>query len=346
MFKKLSKPTLFERAQEFLIARAAKQGARNSQGAADLWAKGFLPGTCELYDFNTHPVEEYLSDLQREMTRGINGPYAALLHSKILFNEIFGAIVSTPLIVAYTNSNALIGELSSGLRFFAKPVEGGGGLGVIRGEVNASGIAIKTEVFSRDAFERALLELSAQRKHYWENGYIVTEAVVPHKTISGFFPGTVNTVRILMMRDEQGVFVATAVLRVGCSTSGFVDNFSSGGLSYAIDAFTGQIGPGRRKNGRHVTEHPETGAPITGENLPMWDLTLESARRAMEHCSGLRYVGWDIVISPDGPVFLEGNHYSDVDLFQVHGPLLKNERVRAFYAANGILSYQPSTPLD
>lgn len=60
--------------------------------------------------------------------------------------------------------------------------------------------------------------------------------------------------------------------------------------------------------------------------------------------SFLPYVGWDVVVTERGHAVLEGNHYCDVNLLQVHGPLLRDERVRALYARHGVLSRPPVAP--
>jgi hypothetical protein len=43
-----------------------------------------------------------------------------------------------------------------------------------------------------------------------------------------------------------------------------------------------------------------------------------------------------VVVTEDGFRILEGNNFSDVNLLQIHGPLLKDERVAAFYSRHGI----------
>jgi hypothetical protein len=52
-----------------------------------------------------------------------------------------------------------------------------------------------------------------------------------------------------------------------------------------------------------------------------------------------------VVVARDGPVLIEGNNHSDVNLIQAHRPLLANARVRAFYERHGILRHVPTTSL-
>jgi hypothetical protein len=52
-----------------------------------------------------------------------------------------------------------------------------------------------------------------------------------------------------------------------------------------------------------------------------------------------------VVVARDGPVLIEGNNKSDVNLIQAHRPLLANARVRAFYERHGLLRHVPTTSL-
>lgn len=56
-----------------------------------------------------------------------------------------------------------------------------------------------------------------------------------------------------------------------------------------------------------VHEHPDTGEPVTGVQVPQWDRLLELAARCHE-LTGLGYMGVDIVLDRDhGPMILELN---------------------------------------
>jgi Sugar-transfer associated ATP-grasp len=222
--------------------------------------------------------------------------------------------------------------------FFAKPARGDRGRGIIRGCFEGDSVRLNGRLLGR-------LEFQAQLAATGEP-YIVTAAVEQHPEMASFFPETVNTVRVLMMREPGGeAFVADAVLRLGTSSSGGVDNFSKGGLSFSIDTAVGKIGQGRRKTGAVFENHPDTGAPVSGCSIPHWLAVLDCCHAAMAQQPGLQYVGWDVVVARDGPVLIEGNNKSDVNLIQAHRPLLANARVRAFYERHGLLRHVPTTSL-
>ena len=94
-----------------------------------------------------------------------------------------------------------------------------------------------------------------------------------------------------------------------------------GGLSVAVNSETGTLGQGVFKphyGGDWVSEHPDTGIRFEGERLPEWDAILECCRRAAATLSGIRAVGWDIALTPDGPVIIEGNATWGLPVAQVH----------------------------
>ena len=49
----------------------------------------------------------------------------------------------------------------------------------------------------------------------------------------------------------------------------------------------------------------------------------------------LRYVGWDIVMTPDSWTYLEANHIPALALFQLHRPVLLDPRLRTYYNREG-----------
>ena len=58
---------------------------------------------------------------------------------------------------------------------------------------------------------------------------------------------------------------------------------------------------------RLVSHHPDTGAPLIGFEVPYWHQACELAERAAVCFGNTRAIGWDVGITPKGPVLLEGN---------------------------------------
>jgi hypothetical protein len=56
-----------------------------------------------------------------------------------------------------------------------------------------------------------------------------------------------------------------------------------------------------------LTNHPKTGAPFADFQLPHW----QEARKLAEHAAvlflPLRTIGWDLALTDDGPLLLQGN---------------------------------------
>lgn len=146
---------------------------------------------------------------------------------------------------------------------------------------------------------------------------------------------SVNTIRLTTVRDRQGtVHVLKAVLRCGVGYS-IVDNFTRGGVVYPLDLERGVIeGPGARKHALAdgpVAVHPGTSIEMTGRAIPFWPETLAMIQDVAARIPGLRLIGWDVAITPDGPELVEGNTRPGPALLEYVG------RKKGFYRE--ILSY-------
>jgi hypothetical protein len=146
------------------------------------------------------------------------------------------------------------------------------------------------------------------------------------------------------MRDAaRAAFIARAVLRLGTRKSKGVDNFGQGGLSVDIDLDHGVLGEAVEHHAEaprspaRYQAHPDTGAQIAQQRIPMWNLVRDQSLLLMRTMPFINYVGWDIVLTEKGPVFLEGNNYTGVRLVQAHAGLLQDGRVREFYKRFGII---------
>jgi hypothetical protein len=91
-------------------------------------------------------------------------------------------------------------------------------------------------------------------------------------------------------------------------------------LGAAVDLKTGRLGPmtGDKKDSRLSwwDDHPVTGARVTGRVVPHWAEAKRLVLAAQRATLGRPLVGWDVALTPEGPVLLEGNSYPDVDFPQ------------------------------
>jgi hypothetical protein len=137
-----------------------------------------------------------------------------------------------------------------------------------------------------------------------------------------------------------------AILRLGRRGSGG-DNWARGGLSVHIDIGTGTLGRGVFKpkyGGAWTDTHPDTKVRFAGLQLPFWREVCEVCTRAARLTPGLRSVGWDVVITADGPIILEGNPDWDLQMVQVHTDGFLQPAIRAELAHHGLRFPEGSLP--
>ena len=144
--------------------------------------------------------------------------------------------------------------------------------------------------------------------------WIIQERIRNHpelRRLSG--TDAVQTVRALTLLGRGGgVRVLWADLRVVMGDAQ-VDNWRDGttgnGLS-PVDLATGRIGAvvAPRPDGAGTVlhdAHPRTGVRFDGITLPGWEDALALLERAARAMAPLRTLGWDVVLTEEGPLLLE-----------------------------------------
>ena len=139
---------------------------------------------------------------------------------------------------------------------------------------------------------------------------IVETFLDQHTVLQTLSPSAVNTIRVFTQINRSNDFEILGC-RLRISVNSPVDNLAAGNMAAAVDANTGQIvGPGVYSD---ITKdpafiHPVTDEKIIGLQLPFWLETLEMVKEASHLHPENRSVGWDVVITDDGPGLIEGNH--------------------------------------
>ena len=143
------------------------------------------------------------------------------------------------------------------------------------------------------------------------SGYqLVEEFLVQHPELNRLSPSAVNTVRIFTQLDEEGgVDILGCRLRISVDSP--VDNLAAGNIAAPINESTGQLQGAAVYSDitkPQLTRHPITHVKIIGFQIPFWEETLEMVKKAARLYPQNRSVGWDIVITENGPGLIEGNH--------------------------------------
>ena len=141
--------------------------------------------------------------------------------------------------------------------------------------------------------------------------FLVEAFIEQHEGMATLCPTSVNSLRMITFFDGTDVHIMEAVLRMGNGAD--VDNYGRGGMYTVLDEKTGIAPYGAfDKYANTFTEHPQTGTPIVGFQVPLYDEVLATLDTVGRVIPEIPYVGWDVAISPTGPAIIEGNYNTGV----------------------------------
>lgn len=140
----------------------------------------------------------------------------------------------------------------------------------------------------------------------YPNGIIAEELIVQCAELSSLYPLSVNTIRLTTFLQKDGVKIVRPFMRIGRGGK-VVDNGGQGGLICALDLGTGKIIAVRDEMGVSYEKHPDTGHELIGFQVPRWDESLSLAKELSQVLPGCPFVGWDLALTNDGWVVVEGN---------------------------------------
>ncbi len=294
--------------------------------------RGFLADQWMLYDFDHNDYNEYLSEFDWYRSRYINEPFDFILNNKIAANEILKQYVRVPEIYAIKSKGALssfsdmdidydyVTDLikQKGSAFF-KPYGKGKGTGVCLITFKDSTYFVDDKPYTPEKLSEFL------RK---EDNWFISETMKQHSYSDDIYDKTVNTIRLITLRDinTKKFKVFFAVQRIGTSATIPVDNGSRGGLVSKIDLETGTLSEARCLHNRNVYKvHPDSKAPIEGVKIPGWDKLKVDIVNLANKLPYMHFIAWDILITDDGYCIIEGNTSSGVNIIQLWGGQRHNE---------------------
>lgn len=311
--------------------------------------KGFTTESVIMYQLNKKKYKDFVSDYEQMLTGTINGDHSYVLNNKVVFELVNKKYITIPKTIAIVSSGKIninegnqtdienlikYLELNNISTVIVKPINDSRGNGIFK-------LELKDQVILLNDAEITIKKLNNIIKKL--DQYYFSEYIEQSDFANQLYPHTINSIRILTMIDPvtNDPFIVSAVQRIGTNNSIPTDNFHRGGLSANIELDTGLINkaasiPTEGKLKWHSV-HPETKNKIQGSVIPNWGDINDQIINLAQKNSNLKYVGWDIVLTDEGISVLEGNSWPDVNVFQIHNPLLINGKVRRFYKFHNII---------
>ena len=259
-----------------------------------------------------------LNDEQRKtvITRGIsndivrrmnNKEYWHFFDDKAEFNETFQEWIPRKWmrISEKTDPEELFALCRNRKEMIGKPLEGSSGQGIQKYGPDAW----------KDGGESFLKQLL-------KDGIgILEEVVIQHPKMASLCPTSVNTCRIATLLGDKQQGIVYAFLRIG--NGKVMDNVDCGGMAARIDLESGKLlTVGADKQGNTFIKHPITDTSIIGFQIPFWNEAKEMCMKAAQKFPQMRFIAWDVAITPEGPTFIEGNSFPShaVPQFAAHYP--------------------------
>ena len=225
--------------------------------------------------------------------------YIATMSDKIVFNKIFNKYLGREWIdLRVTSLEDFKKFIKNKKTIFAKPPTDFGGHGIEK-------IVIKEEKNIEDLYNR----LKDKKLN------LIEEEIVQHEELNKLNPYAVNSFRIVtLVKDNKAYLLANALriniddaIAIGCSDA-YMRLDEKGNICSRVIDDVANI----------YEEHPIAKIKFSTVKIPYVKEAFDMALKAALEVPEIRYVGWDIAITKNGPVIMEGNEYPSYGLVQYY----------------------------
>lgn len=226
--------------------------------------------------------------------------YMNIFDNKLLFNEYFKDYLGRKFIDAAHCSDEEFRKYCNGkTHIFCKPTNSCSGKGIYKD------IEITPET-----------NIDELHKFMIDNNLFCEDTIEQHPEMSKLNQTSINTIRITTVLKDDVVYPMYELVRIGVNNSK-VDNVGSGGI-YTVLSDEGEIiNPcWSDKTITTYTVHPTHGFNLIGFKIPYFKEAIELVKKAALVEKHIRYIGWDVAITPNGPVIVEGNQLPGYDMCQ------------------------------
>ena len=150
-----------------------------------------------------------------------------------------------------------------------------------------------------------------------EEDCFIEELVIQNKEWSKLNPKSLNTIRVVTYCLNDQAKVIFAVARIGSGKS-IVDNFHQGGVGVKVNIEKGCLEGNAIDKANNESEYTSvTHVKVDGFKIPYFDEIVKMTTEAAKVEPNVNIVGWDVALTDNGPLIIEGNRGPGMDIIQV-----------------------------
>ena len=149
-----------------------------------------------------------------------------------------------------------------------------------------------------------------------DNDLFCEDCIVQNDDMNKLNASSINTIRITTIVKDDIAYSMYYVLRIGTNNQK-IDNVSSGGIYTVLSEEGKIIHPcWSDKTIKTYEVHPTNNFDFINFQIPYFKQAVELCKKAALVDKHIKYVGWDIAITNDGPIIVEGNQLPGYDMAQ------------------------------
>ena len=229
--------------------------------------------------------------------------YIGLLMNKYIFSKVFSDFYGRRCVQLSDVTPELLKELGGE----AKKV-------VIKPNCKGQGQGVKILPVADDE------QIDAAMKTVKDLGQgVIEEFIIQHEDLQRLNPAAVNIVRFYSIVTPKGTYIFAPVLTTSITME--ISNGCQDALTMLADIRTGKVLTFAvdQNNTVDYREHPVTHVPFEGFQIPYWKETIDMMAKALPLASKISNIGWDVAITPEGPIIIEANTIPGFNTAQYRG---------------------------
>lgn len=291
----------------------------------------YLPSGLDIKNWRS--LGDFLPDSQLKRERAFGNSckkeklsynYLAVLRDKYIFSSYLSYVIGKDTVVPtkalYNNEEVyLLSEKKyiSLEEFFVKDIRV---FCKINGGEASEGVFVFEKKDGNYYLNNKKTTLSEIKTEIKGSTFIFQDIIQQHDSLKNMNSLSVNTIRVTTLRGVSGqVNIFNSFLRLGSTKDSFVDNLKAGGLAVGVNdnGVLGKYGFHDKSFGTKVEKHPISNIVFEGYQLPYWNEVKDLVEKAHKQFYYIESIGWDVAITPNGPILIEGNDNWATDTPQI-----------------------------